>query len=292
MPRRKIILILAAIFIGGGTILLARSMMAPQPAGQTAAAPEPASQVLGAARDLPIGTLLKDADLKWITWPAEAQSPNLFVKGTADKSTVTGSVLRRSLRAEEPVLSSQVVNPKSQGFLAAVLAPGMRAMSISVNPGGGVAGFVFPGDRVDVILSHIVNRKNDPLLTDRHMTETVLTNVRVLALDQKTDDQSTDPKIAQLATLEVTPQDAERLALSAQLGTLSLSLRSLQAEDTIPAPPSPSQLPVTALMDDRQTWDSDISKAYPSPGGKDQLLEKVQIMRGKETSETIFERHR
>ena len=114
-----------------------------------------------------------------------------------------------------------------------MLQPGMRAMAITVNPGGEVAGFVFPGDRVDVILGHTVNRKDDPQLTDRHMSETVLTNVRVLALDQKTDDQSTDPKIAQLATLEVTPQDAERLALSAQLGTLSLSLRSLTVSDTL-----------------------------------------------------------
>ena len=155
---------------------------------------------------MPIGTLIKDSDLKWITWPADAQSANLFVKGTADKPALIGSVLRQSLHNGEPILTSQIVNPHSQGFLAAVLQPGMRAMSISVNPGGEVAGFIFPGDRVDVILSHQISRKDDPDLTDRHISETVLTNVRVLALDQKTDDQANDPKVAQLATFEVTPR--------------------------------------------------------------------------------------
>jgi len=202
-------------------------------------------------------------------------------------------VLRQGLRESDPFLTSQVVNPHSQGFLAAVLKSGMRAMSIAVNPGGEVAGFVFPGDHVDVILSHAVNRKDDPELSDRHLSETVLVNVRVLALDQKSDDQTNDPKIAQLATLEVTPQQAERLALAAQLGTLSLSLRSLVLEDTLTDPPSPDQLPaVDKPMAGTHTWDSDVSQAFPVPGGNDDLLQKVQIMRGKETSATTFERRR
>jgi pilus assembly protein CpaB len=292
MPKRKIILLLAALAIGAGTIYLARSMMGPPSATTDAAVPvESANQVLAAARDLPIGTLIKDADLKWIPWPAEAQSANLFVKGKADKPALIGSVLRQGMHTDEPVLASQLVNPHAQGFLAAVLQPGLRAMSIAVNPGGEVAGFIFPGDRVDVILSHAVSRKNSPDLTDRHMSETVLTDVRVLALDQKSDDQANDPKIAQLATLDVTPQQAEHLALAGQLGTLSLSLRSLTLGDTLPSPLSPDQLPAAgALVAGSHTWDSDISQAFPSPGGDDRLLQKVQIMRGKDSSETVFER--
>lgn len=293
MPKRKLILLVAALFIAAGTMFLARSMMAPQSTGPApTASVEASDEVLAAARDMPIGTLIKDGDVKWITWPAGAQSANLLVKGSADKPALIGSVLRQGLHSDEPILSSQVVNPHAQGFLAAVLQPGMRAMSISVNPGGEVAGFVFPGDRVDVILSHKISRKDDVDLTDRHISETVLINARVLALDQKSNDQSTDPKVAQLATLEVTPQQAEHLALAEQLGTLSLSLRSLATGDTLPNPPSPGQLPAADLLSTHShTWDSDVSQAFPVPGGNDSLLQRVQIMRGKTTSESTFERH-
>ncbi|MGE3622716.1 MAG: Flp pilus assembly protein CpaB [Bdellovibrionales bacterium] len=295
MPKRKIVLLLAAFTIAAITVMAARSMMVPPSADQGIQTPaEAASQVLAAARDLPIGTLLKDTDLKWIPWPTEAQNSNLFVKGTADKTAVIGSVLRQGIRADTPVLGGQIVNPHAQGFLAAVLQPGMRAMSITINPSSQVAGFIFPGDRVDVILTLSVSRRDEPDLTDRHMSETVLTNVRVLALDQKSDDQGNlDPKLAQLATLEVTPQQAERLALGAQLGSLSLSLRSLASEEPLPDPLSPDQLTdASRAALDSHTWDSDLSQAFPALGGEDRLLQKVQIMRGKDTSETIFQRRR
>jgi pilus assembly protein CpaB len=298
MQKRKIILLGAALLLGIGTFVLARAMMAPQSTSTTVAeAPVAAGQVLGAARDLPMGTIIKDADLKWMAWPVEAQGTNLFVQGKSDKPALIGSVVRRGVRMDEPLTTNTVVNSHSEGFLAAVLTPGMRAMSITVSPNGQVAGFIFPGDHVDVILSHAVSRKDNVALTDRHMSETVLTNARVLALDQKSDDQTNDPKIAQLATLEVLPRDAERLALGAQLGTLSLSLRSLAVNDTLPNPSSPDQLSaLTTTTDGPQpttsTWDSDLSSAFPSPGGDDALLHKVQIMRGKDTTESTFERRK
>jgi pilus assembly protein CpaB len=292
MPKRKIILLIAAAVIAVGATLLARSMMGPAPASAPVTQAKPENEVLAGARDLPIGTLIKDADLKWTPWPVDAENSNLFVKGKTDQASLIGSVLRQSVRAGEPVLASEVVNPHSQGFLAAVLRPGMRAISIAVNPGGEVAGFVFPGDRIDVILTHVLNRKSDPDLIDRHISETVLVDVRVLALDQKSDDQSTDPKVAQLATLEVTPRQAEKLALAAQLGTLSLSLRSLAASDTVTSPPTLDQILAAETSSGGQIWDSDVSQAFPSPGGNDSLLQKVQIMRGKDTSETTFERHK
>ncbi len=292
MTKRKIILLTAAAVIAGVTMFLAHALMTPQQA-QTEAAAEPASEVLAAARDLPTGTILKESDVKWIAWPADAQNSNLFARGKADKSALLGSVLRQGAHTGQPIMTGDIVNPHDQGFLAAVLAPGMRAMSISVNPGGEVAGFIFPGDRVDVILSHSVSRKDDPDLLDRHMSETVLKNIRVLALDQKSDDQTNDPKVAQLATLEVSPREAERLALASQLGILSLSLRSLAANDTLSDPPTPDQLPAAALDTvASQTWDSDISQAFPAPGRDDSLLQKVQVMRGKDTSETTFQRRR
>jgi pilus assembly protein CpaB len=292
MSRRKIILILVVLLVAGGLVFLVQTMMTPDATPNTATTAEapPAAEILGAAHDLPIGTLIKDADLKWVPEPAGDQNANYLVKGRDDKTALIGSVLRQSMRTDDPVTAGQVVNPHTQGFLAAVLQPGMRAMAIAVNPGGDVAGFVFPGDRVDVILTHILNRRDDPDLTDRHIGETVLTDVRVLALDQKSYDQNMDPKIAQLATLEVTPRQAEKLALASQLGTLSLSLRSLAASDTVTAPPTPDQISA-ATFPGSQIWDSDVSQAFPSPGGNDSLLQKVQIMRGKDKSETTFERH-
>src|SRR5579872_550899 len=122
MPKRKIILLLAAFAIAIGTVLLARSMMSVPPGPAVTAAPaEAANQVLAATRDMPIGTILKDADLKWIPWPVEAQNANLFAKGTADKPTLIGSLLREGVRADQPILASLVVSSHAQGFLAAVL---------------------------------------------------------------------------------------------------------------------------------------------------------------------------
>lgn len=291
MSRRKIILLVAAFVVAMITVLVARAMMSPS--DTTVATPaEPASEVLAAAHDLPIGTLLKESDLKWIPWPADAQSVTLFAKGKIDESQLIGAVMRQSARAEQPIMTGQIVRPHEEGFLAAVLKPGMRAMAISVSAGADVAGFIFPGDHVDVILTHILNRKNDPDLSDRHVGETILTDVRVLALDQKSDDQTNEPKVAQLATLEVTPRQAEKLALATQLGTVSLSLRSLAVSDSVTSPPSLDQISNTDSANVGQIWDSDISQAYPSPGGTDSLLQKVQIMRGKDTSEATFERHK
>jgi pilus assembly protein CpaB len=292
MSKRKIILLGAAFLVALITVFVARSMMGPSV--QTASAPtgEPASEVLAAAHDLPIGSLLKDSDLKWISWPVDAQSASLFVKGKVEQSQLVGAVLRQSLRTDQPLMTGEVVKPNEEGFLAAVLQPGMRAMAISIKADADVAGFIFPGDHVDVILTHTLNRKNVPDLSDRHVGETILTDVRVLALDQKSNDQTNEPKIAQLATLEVTPRQAEKLALATQIGAISLALRSLAVSDSVTSPPSPDQIPTADSANAGQIWDSDLSQAYPSPGGTDSLLQKVEIMRGKDTSEQTFERHK
>jgi pilus assembly protein CpaB len=291
MSKRKILLLAVAFIVAMITVFVARSMMNSSPESAASAPVEPASEVLAAAHDLPTGTLLKDSDMKWIPWPVDAQSASLFVKGKADKPQLIGAVVRQGVRTDQPIMAGEVVQPHEEGFLAAVLKPGMRAMSISVTAGGDVAGFIFPGDHVDVILTHTLNRKDYPDFNDRHVGETILTDVRVVALDQKTDDQANEPKVAQLATLEVTPHQAEKLALATQLGTISLSLRSLALSDSVTSPPSPNQIPDSESATG-QIWDSDVSQAFPTPGGTDSLLQKVQVMRGKETSETTFERHK
>jgi len=298
MPARKLFLLLVALIIAGGTVILARTMMKSSPGGDAEVNGTKISkfeEVLVAARDLPAGTLIKESDLKWQIWPADTDiaAAGFAVKGKSQISDFAGSVVRQGMRAGEPVMAGRVVRKSEQGFMAAVLNPGMRAVSVPVTPAGGVAGFVFPGDFVDVIVTHQISRKKGPEDPDgRKVSETVLTNVRVLALDQRTSDQATEPKIAQTATLEVTPKQAETLVLLTQIGTISLALRSLASgEEAIPGINAEALETVRRAADEANdvTWDSDVSKVLTKPGNRRGRVQQIQIMRGKETSEAVFE---
>ena len=309
MNSRKVILLALALLIGLGTFMMFRASQTPPPAAPAVAVVE-TTEILAAARDLPTGTILRDGDMKWLPWAATADTGKLYVKGKADSATLVGAVLREGLRTDEPILVGRVVQPHEQGFLAAVLTPGMRAVSLSLSPSAEVAGFIFPGDHVDVILTHGFSRKDISSLSERHVSETVAVDVRVLALDQKSDNQTTDPKVAQLATLEVTPRQAEKLALAGDMigtlnsghGSLTLALRSLATDEKAEAVNALAvTLPATALaplpIKDASatpgpTWDSDISAAYPAVNGEDGLTQRVHIMRGKDVTDTTFDRHR
>lgn len=275
-----------ALIVGVATFYSTRTPPAP-PADKPL--PKEPTQILAAARDLPTGTILHEGDVKWVVWADLTDNGKFYVKGKADQNAVVGAVLRESVRTDEPLFSSRVAQPHEQGFLAAVLTPGMRALSVSLTPSSGVAGFIFPGDHVDVILTHSFPAKsdrNDGIMSDRRVSETIVRDTRVLALDQKTDNQSTDPKVAQLATLEVTPKQAEKIVLAEDMASqnsgmhaaLSLALRALAVNTA------------TTASDDneRPTMDSDISPVYA------RLLptDKVEVMRGKDTSETVFQKVR
>lgn len=288
MASRKITLLLVAGVIALGTVFAVRNLAQP-PAPPVAQQPVILiTEIAAASHDMPTGTIMKEGDLKWIQWSAEADTSTMYVKGKTNLADLAGAVVRDGFRTGEPILSARIAQPHDQGFLAAVLTPGMRAMSISLSPTAEVAGFIFPGDRVDVILTHSFSRKDSAELTERRISETILQNVRVLALDQRSDNQATDPKIAQTATLEVDEKQAEKLALAADMstaqasnkGAVSLVLRSLASEDPGPDPkPTP-------------TWDSDVSHAYPTVNGEDGLMQRVQVMRGKALTEDTFERRR
>jgi pilus assembly protein CpaB len=288
MASRKITLLLIAAIVGIGTVFVARGLMPGQQAPIAEAPVIQITEIAAAGHDMPTGTILKEADLKWIQWAANSDTGALFVKGKTNLSELAGAVVREGVRTGEPIISGHIAQPHDQGFLAAVLTPGKRAMSISLSPTAEVAGFIFPGDRVDVILTHSFSRKDSAALTERRVSETILQDVRVLALDQRSDNQSTDPKVAQTATLEVDEKAAERLALAADMttqmstskGSLSLVLRSLASDQT-----GPDKKPTP-------TWDSDVSAAYPTVNGDDGLMQRVQIMRGKAVTEDTFEKRR
>jgi len=176
----------------------------------------------------------------------------------------------------EPVLPSRVVKPGEQGFMAAALSPGMRAMSIAVTPTSGVAGFIFPGDRVDVIVTHEIGRGGEMESGARKVSETMLSNIRVLALDQQMGDDVKEPKVAQIVTLEVTPKQAESLTLAGQLGTIALSLRSIASGED-------------AESKHELTWDSDISQVLPRPANRTGAVQRIKIIRGQESTEAVYD---
>lgn len=319
MSMRKLPLLVIALLIALATVFVARTMLSGG-SGPVAVEPKapPTYEILVAARDLPAGTILAETDMKWQIWPKEEGETGYAVKGTVESKDFVGNVVRYGIQAGEPVATGRVVKPGEQGFMAAALAPGMRAVSIAITPVAGVAGFVFPGDRVDVIVTHQIGRKSETETTERKVSETMLKDVRVLALDQKMSNQVTEPKVAQIATLEVSPKQAETIALISELGTVSLALRSIAndpAEVAEPAKPEGSETAVTtsstttgtpapatippvdaSLLDPNQppalepvTWDSDVSKVLPRPANRSGAVQKIQIIRGKEITESIFD---
>ena len=182
-------------------------------------------------------------------------------------------MVRTALPAGTPVPKGALVAPGERGFLAAALAPGMRAVTLPVDAASGVAGFIFPGDRVDVILNH---RLKDADGIRHFASETVAGNVRVLAIDNRTGIEEGKAKPGRTVTLEVTPKIAERIALVRAMGTLTLALRSLQRPDGAPD----AERPIARTMS--HTWDADVSRVLPPPDTRNNVP-VVRVVRGSES---------
>lgn len=187
-------------------------------------------EVLVATRALPVGTILDATALKFQPWPKELVDGAYYLKPTTDITKLQGTVVRNAITAGQPLTKGALVSPGDRGFLAAALGPGMRAVTVAVSNQAAVAGFVFPGDRIDLVLTQTVAGGGDgpPL----KVSETIMRNVRVLATDQRTDKQTDDKGKTVVVgystvTVEATPKIAEKIAVAQTVGTLSLSLRSI-----------------------------------------------------------------
>jgi pilus assembly protein CpaB len=257
--------------------LIAQTPGTPAPAPVAVApAPAPLTKILVANVDIPTGTFMRDEMVRWQAWPTDAVDPSYLVEGKSDPKTVTGTgaVVRHPVAAGQPITEGILARPGDRGFLAAVLKPGMRAISIAVNEVSGLAGLIYPGDRVDVLLVHTVGEVQAPPAGappsatgaatggQHRVSETILSNVRILAMDQNLSHPAGQPaQVARTLTIEVTPKQAEMLTVAVQLGQLTLSLRGLAN-----APDSPEA--ITNFMEipepDRGTTftvDSDVSRA-------------------------------
>lgn len=237
MTGRTIVLLVLALGLALGTALFARGWVdrqvaAVKPEVRIKTLTTEAVKVLVADEVIPAGTFVKPDNLRWQAWPEDGLSDAYAVEGKVRMSHFEGAVTRIALAEGQPVMDTQVVHPGDRGFLAAVLTPGMRAVSVPVTATSGISGFVFPGDKVDLLLTVKYQSKNEEGdNVRRYATRTLLNDVRVLAIDQKVEQADGEVEIAKTATVEVDPAQAERVALALEMGTIALSLRSLATED-------------------------------------------------------------
>jgi pilus assembly protein CpaB len=226
MNRSRVIILVVAAFAAGIVALLVRGLLGGgTPEVKASIAPVATEEVLVAATNLQPGVAIAPDSVRWQVWPKSAVDSSFITSnGHSDIATIVkGTVARAPMIAGEPLSETKFVHADAVGFMAAQLAPGMRAVSISISTDTGAGGFILPNDRVDVLLTQQVS--DTPR---RFMTKTLVGDVRVLAMDQ-TFSQDKDQKtvLAKTATLELTPDQADLVARSAAGGTISLSLRPL-----------------------------------------------------------------
>ena len=266
-PARIVVICVAAVAaIGLALVVRAMGSRDGEPTTVASAAVEAPrmARVLVAARDLHPGKRLDAADMEWKDWPLDGLNPTYItdgsvplpateaadaaetpenqvegavegaarvverVAGTGAQADYVGAVVREAFVAGEPIVVRKIVRAGDSGFLAAYLEPGMRAMAIRVSVETAAGGFILPGDRVDVIMTReLRNNNQEGGSAQRHMTTTVMQNVKVLAVDQTTEaSDDAQSVVGATATLEVSPGDAEVLSLARAEGDLSLVLRS------------------------------------------------------------------
>jgi pilus assembly protein CpaB len=230
-PARIIVLVIAVVSGGIAALLAGRSKPPPEPAP---VAQLETTDVLIANSDIGLGNAVLEQNLRWQTWPADAAGPNFIRKSERPQAIrdLAGSIARAPFSSGEPIRESKLIKASGSGYMAAILPSGMRAISVEISPETGAGGFILPNDHVDVILSRRDRMAEKSAGVEIHTSEVILSNVRVLAIDQTLEEKNGQRVVVgKTARLELGPRQAETLALSRQLGTLSLALRSLVDSD-------------------------------------------------------------
>ncbi|NQY97565.1 MAG: Flp pilus assembly protein CpaB [Henriciella sp.] len=240
MSPMRLIILAVALVAAGLAAFLVRNIASQQPtvvAGPTETVERivevevSQQKVLVANGDLRVGTLLTPDDFRWANWPEETLNPAYFTQDFAPDAMeqLTGSVVRTAMYIDEPIMPQKIVQKGETGFMAALLAPGKRAVTVEISPESASAGFILPDDRVDIILTEQVEQVGaDQDAPPIMVTTTILENGRVLAIDQTFGDVDGIPTLTgSTATMELTQAQAELLARAARVGSLSLTLRSV-----------------------------------------------------------------
>ena len=213
--------------------LIAYTMNQPKPVAQvTEKASAPLTKYLVASRPLKAGTLTRDEDFR--SEPLDSVPSGAIRDTPDDRIRLLGSLVRKNLDTGSPVTSGNVLPRGDRGFLASVLEPGTRAISIKVNAESGVSGLIMPGDYVDVVLTQVAEKAD---LARRALSETLLQNIRIIAIDQEIQGGQTNKaaagKVAQTVSLQLEPEQVQRIEVAKHLGTLSLAMRAaVELRDT------------------------------------------------------------
>src|SRR6201996_6204269 len=231
MNTARIVFLSIAIGSGGIAAYLASGSDAPRAPTAEPVVQLPTVDVLVAKNDIPLGQTVKPEDIQWQTWPAATASSTFIRRSDRPDATtqITGSIARAPFIVGEPIREQKLVKADGSGFMAAILPAGMRAVSTEISPETGAGGFILPNDRVDVLLSkHDKNPDSRNGTADVVVSEIILTNIRVLAIDQAPKEKDGQNNVVgKTVTLELKPEQTETLARARQSGTLSLSLRSI-----------------------------------------------------------------
>jgi pilus assembly protein CpaB len=229
MNRARIVVLTIAIGAGGVAAYLASGSDSRPPPTEPVAQLQTVD-VLVAKSDIGLGQTVTPNDMQWQSWPA-ATASNAFIRRNERPDATTqlaGSIARSPFIAGEPIREPKLIKANGSGFMAAILPPGMRAVSTEISPETGAGGFILPNDRVDVLLTAREKNPDPRVSTDLVITKIILTNIRVLAIDQAPKEKDgQNSVVGKTVTLELKPEQTATLAAARQAGTLSLALRSI-----------------------------------------------------------------
>lgn len=229
MKVRPLIVLALALFLALAAVFLARSWIGSQATRSPATAEAQLVKLVAAGTPLKFGDRLAKENLRLIDWPAGSVPEGTF-KSIDELLGTQQRVALQAIQPNELILVSKVTGPGQRASLSAVITSGMRAMTIRVNDVLGVAGFVLPGDRVDIMLTR-------EIVKDQPINDVLLQNVKVLGIDQRSDEQNNKPDVVKAVTLEVTAEQAQKLTLAARVGSLSLALRDVSNVELAPIKP-------------------------------------------------------
>jgi len=256
-------LIFAAVILAGGTAYMLRSYLTTQRAEFASLTPKtPTSSVMVAAVNMPTGTVVNEKNVEWEPWPDDAIQETFLVRKDKQNPltdlTKDKHVTRYAVIKGEPITMAKLYKTDDPGFLRGAITPGMRAVSVRTSAENASSGFILPGDHVDVLLTHsLIRRAMDRMVAEEpstairvleHTSETILEDIRVLAIDQKVEKFEAGAVIAKTILLEATPKQAEMLYTAKSMGKVSLILRSAETGEPRSETPYTTDVEVSPIL--------------------------------------------